>query len=124
MKRDAFTMIEVIFVMVIIGILAAVGIPKIAGNRSDARASVISTRLSNCIVLAGKSYLQDSSFDLNETNCKDITILDPCYVLTANDENGTLFVKDSNDTSLDCQTARIITTRNALSSVVGKEHKF
>ncbi len=35
-KRAAFTMIELIFVIVIIGILASVAIPKLAATRDDA----------------------------------------------------------------------------------------
>jgi len=35
-KRNAFTMLELIFVIVIIGILSAVAIPKFAVNRDDA----------------------------------------------------------------------------------------
>jgi len=39
MKRAAFTMIELIFVIVILGILAAVAIPKLAGVQDDALVS-------------------------------------------------------------------------------------
>ena len=39
--KKAFTMIEFIFVIVIIGILAAVAIPKLAATRDDAKISNI-----------------------------------------------------------------------------------
>ncbi len=37
MKRSGFTMIELIFVIVILGILASVAIPKLAATRTDAQ---------------------------------------------------------------------------------------
>lgn len=37
MHRNAFTMIELIFVIVILGILATVAIPKLAATRDDAK---------------------------------------------------------------------------------------
>jgi len=39
--KNAFTMIELIFVIVILGILASVAIPKLAATRSDAEVSKV-----------------------------------------------------------------------------------
>ena len=36
MKRHAFTMIELVFVIVILGILAAIAVPRLAATRDDA----------------------------------------------------------------------------------------
>jgi len=39
--KKAFTMIELIFVIVIIGILASVAIPKLAGTANEAKKSMV-----------------------------------------------------------------------------------
>ena len=49
MKRAGFTMIELIFVIVILGILAAVAVPKLAATRSDAENSKMMTNVAVCL---------------------------------------------------------------------------
>ena len=44
-SKNAFTMIELIFVIVILGILAAVAIPKLSATRSDAKASLTASNI-------------------------------------------------------------------------------
>ena len=43
--KKAFTMIELIFVIVIIGLLAAIAIPKMMATRDDAKAVVLTTQI-------------------------------------------------------------------------------
>jgi len=47
--KKAFTMIELIFVIVILGILAAVAIPKLAATRDDAQVSLIAQDIGTAI---------------------------------------------------------------------------
>ncbi len=55
-SKEAFTMIELIFVVVILGILAAVAIPKLAATRDDAAYSAAVANVKTCINDAVATY--------------------------------------------------------------------
>ena len=55
-------MIELIFVIVIIGILAAVAIPKLAATRDDAKFSADIANAKTCVNDAGAAYTAVGSF--------------------------------------------------------------
>ena len=55
-NQKAFTMIELVFVIVIIGILAAVAIPRLATNRDDAEAIVVVNNLKDLVNETIASY--------------------------------------------------------------------
>ncbi|AKF24224.1 hypothetical protein YH65_01540 [Sulfurovum lithotrophicum] len=54
--RRGFTMIELIFVIVIIGLLAGIAIKKLSATRDDAKLSAVVSNMSICITDAAAHY--------------------------------------------------------------------
>lgn len=118
--KNAFTMVELIFVIVILGILAAVAIPKLAATRTDAEVSktaqnimVATFEIASYAVAKGftdtnLSVMSNaiSSLDAVLTNSKatiafggvaDCTVIE--VVSGANDENLTISFGNANGDS-------------------------
>ena len=60
--RKGFTMIELIFVIVILGILAAVAIPRLAATRDDAEISKCATNIQTTVSDVGAYYTSQGKF--------------------------------------------------------------
>ena len=117
--QKAFTMIELIFVIVIIGILAAIAIPKLSVTRSDAEGASIVTSLASCINDVGNQYMMSASFnhytqDDNATsNCRRAR---ECFTFTENDNNGTLTIANIASSEKKCIEAQRIAGNNLLTT--------
>lgn len=61
-KRNAFTMIELIFVIVILGILAAVAIPRLTATRNDAKVTRELISASIALENLGAEFTAKSAF--------------------------------------------------------------
>ena len=83
--RKAFTMIEIIFVIVIIGILATVAIPKLAASRNDAEAAICINEVGQLIDEISAEYTK-----VGYATFKDEVISDMSHtkIFTAGDFKG------------------------------------
>src|SRR5688500_3989035 len=75
MNRKGFTLIELLIVVVIIGVLAAIGVPKHANSKSKAYVTTMKSDLRN-LLTAEESFLSDSarySTNLTSLNFKAST---------------------------------------------------
>ena len=121
MKRAGFTMIELIFVIVILGILAAVAIPKLAATRTDAEVSKGASDVATLVSDLGSYYTSQGSFkgkdaskltnvklSVNDADLQDgdtidyggTSATDSCIEITFNSvDDGNITVDDGGDTS-------------------------
>lgn len=74
--KKAFTMIEIIFVIVILGILSAVAIPKLIATRDDAEIAKTAKNLSTIISDIGVYYTSKATL---AQNLKDMTNVQVLY---------------------------------------------
>jgi len=103
--KKGFTMIELIFVIVILGILAAVAIPKLAATRDDAKLAAIKTDIGTYMnaIPAWYQGQKDAriseavSLDTNQWKPTDATTQeytltidgDQCVIMAVYDQNST-----------------------------------
>lgn len=80
--KKGFTMIELVFVIVILGILASLAVPKLAATRDDAEAAKAAVEIKDAITQLTAYYTVNGSFPTDATNGNtkidgtDVTTLD------------------------------------------------
>ena len=92
--RKGFTMIELIFVIVILGVLASVAIPRLAATRDDAEVAKAATNLTTAVSDITAYYTAKGTFYENKTSTTTGTkITDFTKITNALDKSGNLNVK-------------------------------
>ena len=93
--KKGFTMIELIFVIVILGVLASVAIPRLAATRDDAEVAKAATNLATAVSDITAYYTAKGSFFTTNSKGKltSTVISDFTKVTNALNKNGELLVK-------------------------------
>jgi type IV pilus assembly protein PilA len=81
-KRKGFTLIELLIVVVIIGILAAIAIPKFAATKDKAKLASVKSDLRN-IETAEEAYFSDTQTYGDETALSTANLFNPSLPNTA-----------------------------------------
>ncbi|GEM_PF-2045791 len=124
MKR-AFTMIELVLIIVILGILASIAIPKLTATKDDAGAVKASLELKNALTELATYYNINGNFSADgalNNSTSDIGKMSPtlqqtfsrssdrwsdCLTLTTNSANATVTVSNTSTSSAYCKAVRL-----------------
>ena len=117
--KKGFTMIELIFVIVILGILASVAIPRLAATREDAEISAAVANLRTLVSDATAYYTAKGEFGTN-TKWSEITNV-PLGSATGNAVSGTTASAKLKAGGKDCIGVRLVTNTTPAHIVFTKE---
>jgi len=101
-KHSAFTMIELIFVIVILGILASVAIPRLAATRDDAKKVQQIANVQTCVTDMAAMYTATKSFSLASSSaCVEQSSNAAATAMSAVATNSSVVTVTGTSTSLD-----------------------
>ena len=120
--KKAFTMIELIFVIVIIGILASVAIPKLSSTRDDAEAAICINEVGQLIHEISNAYTKLGYSNYSTSRLSSITNISTGDLSTKGIvEAGTTVMADGTSIRYECDDQLVVTLTG---DVAGKDYNL
>jgi len=133
--RSGFTMIEIIFAIVIIGILAAVAIPRLNATRGDSEGAKVAYNLAICVNDAGNTFMKTGYFSGDKIKADSLPSdsvactqglipsgeSEACFNIAVSDSSGTLTVTNSASSTAACKEAQRLAGKNGVGE---KTHEY
>ena len=110
-SKNAFTMIELVFVIVILGILAAVAIPKLAATRNDAKVAADVSSAAQALQNLASEFTAKGRFRDYNVSMANGTV--KCFVFTLNNAtDGNISLGMIAASTSDCSSGVLDSTRS------------